>query len=95
MHGRGHPPRPESVEWMTLVARHVRSSTDPGAAVIARRDVARTVVVGGEDVFLPARALAPVVRGKLGVELDVLASAGHLVIDEVPEALADLAAGDG
>ncbi|GAA3990882.1 hypothetical protein GCM10022247_07130 [Allokutzneria multivorans] len=91
MHGHGHPPLPEAVEWMTLVARHVRSSTDPGATVIARHDLARTVVVGSEDVFLPARALAPAVHHALGVELDVITSAGHMIVDEVPEVLAELA----
>ena len=90
MHGRGRAPRPELVEWMTLVARHVRSSTDPGGAAIATHDVARTVVVGGADVFLPSRSLAPVVRRTLGVELGVIPCAGHLVVDEYPEKLAEL-----
>ncbi|WP_253775176.1 alpha/beta fold hydrolase [Goodfellowiella coeruleoviolacea] len=90
MHGHGRAPRPELVEWMTLVARHVRSSADPGDVVIAGRDVVRTVVVGGADVFLPNRTLAPVVRRRLGVELGVIASAGHLVVDEHPEKLAEL-----
>ncbi len=89
MHGRARRPRPELVEWMTLVARHVRTSTDPGAAVIARHDVRRTVVVGDEDAFLPVRTLAPVVLRSFGVELGVIAAAGHLITDEVPEALAD------
>lgn len=90
MHGPGRAPRPELVEWMTLVARHVRSSADPGGAAIATHDVARTVVVGETDVVLPSRTLAPVVRRTLGVELGVIGSAGHLVVDEYPEKLAEL-----
>lgn len=91
MHGPGRVARPELVEWMTLIARHVRSSADPGRVPIALREVARSVVVGEADVFLPARRLAPIVRERLGVELGVLPAAGHLVIDEHPEELADLA----
>ncbi|PXY36104.1 alpha/beta fold hydrolase [Prauserella flavalba] len=92
MHGPAHTPRPELVEWMTLVARHVRSTADPGETAVAGRDVPRTVVVGGSDVFLPGRTLAPAVRGTLGVDLDIVPSAGHLVVDEHPERLAELVA---
>ncbi|TKG72942.1 alpha/beta fold hydrolase [Prauserella endophytica] len=93
MHGPAHAPRPELVEWMTLVARHVRSTADPGEAAVAGREVPRAVVVGESDVFLPSRKLAPAVRRTLGVELQVLPSAGHLVVEENPEHLAELVTG--
>ncbi|MEU6645229.1 alpha/beta hydrolase [Saccharomonospora sp. NPDC046836] len=95
LHGAGHAPRPELVEWMTLVARHVRSTRDPGHAAVAAQDIERTVVVGADDVFLPAHALAPVVLRTLCVPLDVMASAGHLIVDEFPDRLAELASGHG
>lgn len=91
MYGPGHSPRPELVEWMTLVARHVRSSADPGGVALTARDIDRTVVVGDSDVFLPSRTLAPAVQRTLGVELEVIASAGHLVTDEFPDQIAELA----
>ncbi|MGC7102965.1 alpha/beta fold hydrolase [Amycolatopsis lurida] len=91
MHSRDHAPRPELVQWMTLVARHVRSSTDPGHATIAVHDVARTVAVGDADVFLPGHRLAPAVREALGARLEVITSAGHLVVDEHPGLIAELA----
>ncbi|WP_205215209.1 alpha/beta fold hydrolase [Amycolatopsis albispora] len=90
-----HVPRPELVEWMTLVARHVRSSTDPGHATIARHDVARTVAVGDADVFLPRHRLAPAAREALGARLEIVDSAGHLVVDEHPALVAELATGAG
>ncbi len=93
MHGPGHGPRPELVDWMTLIARHVRSSADPGGAAVPHGEVERSVVVGQHDVFLPADALAPTVRQTLGVTLGVIASAGHLVIDEYPDEIADLVIG--
>lgn len=62
MHGPTHQPRAELIEWMTLIARHVRSSADPGTAHIARTGVDRIAVVGQRDVFLPPARLATVVR---------------------------------
>ncbi|RZQ64901.1 alpha/beta hydrolase [Amycolatopsis suaedae] len=35
MHAPGHAARAELVEWMALVARHVRTSADPGGVTIA------------------------------------------------------------
>lgn len=78
---------------MTLVSRHVRSSTDPGRVAVAVRGVDRTAVVGEHDLFLPSRALVPAVRRTLGVELGVIASAGHLVIDECADRLVELVTG--
>ncbi|MFI5527719.1 alpha/beta fold hydrolase [Kitasatospora sp. NPDC051853] len=97
MHGPGHLPAPELVEWMTLVARHSRSSGAPGLAVPppAGDRPPLLVVSGGHDVFLPPRRLAPAVRRALGTELRVVEAAGHLLVDEHPELLAGLVtAGD-
>ncbi|WP_346139525.1 alpha/beta fold hydrolase, partial [Saccharopolyspora erythraea] len=87
MHGPDHTPRRMLVDWMTLVAKHVRTSTDPGKAPIGAPDVDRSVLVGDHDVFLPVRALAPAVRDTLGIEPHVVPSAGHLVIEEQPARL--------
>ncbi|QUH06295.1 hypothetical protein HUO13_27610 [Saccharopolyspora erythraea] len=78
---------------MTLVAKHVRTSTDPGKARIAARDVDRSVLVGDHDVFLPVRALAPTVRDTLGIEPQIVPSAGHLMIEEQPARLASACLG--
>ncbi|MFI9297083.1 alpha/beta fold hydrolase [Streptomyces gardneri] len=75
---------------MTLVARHARSSGAPGLAHVPSRSVPRRVVTGEHDVFLPPRRLRPAVRRTLGVELGVVAGAGHLVIEERPDRIADL-----
>ncbi|MFE0700769.1 alpha/beta fold hydrolase [Streptomyces sp. NPDC058872] len=91
----GHPPRDELVDWMTLVARHSRSSGAPGAAPLSVRSIPRLVVTGEHDVFLPPRRLAPAVRGALGAELGVVPEAGHLVVEERPEYLASLLDGPG
>jgi pimeloyl-ACP methyl ester carboxylesterase len=93
MLARGNAPRPELADWMTLIARHVRSSSDPGRAPIADQQVDRAVVVGEDDTFFPPRALAPAVRRTLRVELDTITSAGHLISDEHPDQLAAMAAG--
>ncbi|MFI7345847.1 alpha/beta fold hydrolase [Streptomyces sp. NPDC049936] len=91
----GHPPRDELVDWMTLVARHSRSSGAPGAATLSTRSITRLVVTGEHDVFLPPRRLGPAVRGTLGAELGVVSEAGHLVVEERPEYLASLLDGTG
>ncbi|MER7010084.1 alpha/beta hydrolase [Saccharopolyspora sp. NPDC000359] len=52
-------PRPELVEWMTLVARHVRSSLDPARAVVADQRVQRAVVVGDQRPLLPQPPAGP------------------------------------
>ncbi|MEU3772470.1 alpha/beta hydrolase [Streptomyces sp. NPDC032472] len=86
----GHQPREDLVTWMTLVARHSRSSGAPGTAVLPARPVPRVVVTGEHDVFLPPRRLLTAVRGKLGAELGVISDAGHLVVEERPHYLATL-----
>ncbi|MFE7598484.1 alpha/beta fold hydrolase [Streptomyces sp. NPDC057494] len=93
MHGPGHRPREALVEWMTLVSRHARSSGAPGAAELPVRPVPRLVVTGSHDVFLPMNRLRPAARTRLGVDLDVIDGAGHLVVEEHPAALAALVGG--
>ncbi|MGW4895267.1 alpha/beta fold hydrolase [Kitasatospora sp. NPDC004240] len=85
-----HQPREDLVTWMTLVARHSRSSGAPGAAVLPTRSVPRLVVTGEHDVFLPPRRLVTAVRSTLGAELGVVSDAGHLVVEERPEYLSTL-----
>ncbi|MFF8379319.1 alpha/beta fold hydrolase [Streptomyces sp. NPDC015661] len=87
----GREPRAELVEWMTLVARHARSSGAPGLAGRGARKVPVAAVTGEHDVFLPPERLRPAVRARLGgVELGVVADAGHLVVEEFPERVAAL-----
>ncbi|QUH03460.1 alpha/beta hydrolase [Saccharopolyspora erythraea] len=93
MHGPGREPRPALVDWMALLAEHVRPSLDPGVVPAPPDAVPRTVVVGEHDVFLPRRVLAPAAREILGVEPETVPSAGHLVVDEFPERLAAIAVG--
>ncbi|MFF3837763.1 alpha/beta fold hydrolase [Streptomyces sp. NPDC001930] len=90
MYGAGGTPRPALVDWMTLVARHARSSGAPGLAHVPSRSVPRLVVTGEHDVFLPPRRLRAAVSRTLGVELGVVEGAGHLVIEEQPDRIADL-----
>ncbi|MFE4620115.1 alpha/beta fold hydrolase [Streptomyces sp. NPDC056747] len=92
MYGTGGTPRPALVDWMTLVARHARSSGAPGRARVPSRPVPRQVVTGEHDVFLPPRRLRAAVHRTLGVELGVVEGAGHLVIEEQPDRIADLVA---
>ncbi|WP_030727251.1 alpha/beta fold hydrolase [Streptomyces sp. NRRL S-237] len=86
----GHQPRPDLVEWMTLVARHSRSSGAPGTAELPLRNVPRLVATGAHDTFLPPRRLSPVVHSTLGTELRVIPDAGHLVVEEHPDRVAAL-----
>lgn len=88
-----HEPRERLVEWMTLVARHSRSSGAPGTADLPARPVSRTVFTGEHDVFLPPKRIGPAVTRTLGVELRVLPGAGHLVVEEAPDRLAALVDG--
>ena len=92
MHGPGFSPRTELVDWMTLLARHVRSSADPGrvAPTDARAATPTTAAISGDaDVFLPPRRLAPAVRG-IGLELITVAGGGHLLAEESPHEVAAL-----
>ncbi|MEU0990749.1 alpha/beta hydrolase [Streptomyces sp. NPDC005953] len=91
MSAPGRPPREELVEWMTLVALHSRSSGAPAKAEPQIRRCPRLAVTGAHDVFLPPQRLRRAVRDTLGTELQVITRAGHLLVEEHPELLANLA----
>jgi pimeloyl-ACP methyl ester carboxylesterase len=86
----GHTPRPDLVDWMTLVARHARSSRAPGLATIQPDGTPILAATGRHDVFLPPARLGPAVRKKLSTDVDVLDDAGHLVVDEAPDRIVAL-----
>jgi pimeloyl-ACP methyl ester carboxylesterase len=95
MHARGRSPSPEHVDWMTLVARHVRTSLAPSPlpqAVLDRwRGTPRAVLCGDQDCFLPVPPLAAAARAKLGAEVDVVTNAGHLTPEDQPARVAEAA----
>ncbi|MGC9669759.1 alpha/beta fold hydrolase [Planosporangium sp. 12N6] len=92
--GTVHEPSDAHVEWMTLVARHSRSSGAPSPLPLAMverwRDVPCAVIVGEQDCFLPTARLRAAFREKLGVGLGVVTDAGHLTTEECPEYLAEV-----
>ncbi|MFJ3437123.1 alpha/beta fold hydrolase [Streptomyces cyaneofuscatus] len=77
--------------WMDLVARCCRTSLAPPplppALLERRRPVPTLVVTGRFDPFLPPRVLGPSARRRLGAEFRVTEGAGHLLLDEAPEAV--------
>ena len=85
---------PALVEWLTLVARTTRTTGAPGRLPRAttgswqRRNV--QVMIGEHDCFFPVGRLAVEARAQLGREPHVVAGAGHLLVEERPEAVADL-----
>lgn len=84
------PPRTELTQWMTLVGRHVHTTTDPGLAPASTRPVPTIVAAGEHDTFLPPHHLAPAVRRRLGTHLEILPEAGHLTNEEYPARVAAL-----
>jgi pimeloyl-ACP methyl ester carboxylesterase len=89
----GQPGGPDEVtEWMTLVARSTRTTGAPGPLPGPMLDRWRghpvRVLVGAGDVFFPPRRLAHPVRRHLGVELEIVADAGHLLVDQRPDVVA-------
>jgi pimeloyl-ACP methyl ester carboxylesterase len=90
MLGPGRTPRPALIDWMTLIARHTRTSGAPGPlpeATLARLRTPVAVVTGEHDVFFPPRRLGPATRRLLGADLRVIAGAGHLTNEEDPDRL--------
>ncbi|MBT2426762.1 alpha/beta hydrolase [Streptomyces sp. ISL-112] len=77
--------------WMDLVARCCRTSLAPpplpSGLLEQRRPVPALVVAGRFDPFLPPRALGPSARRRLGAEFRVMEGAGHLLLDEAPDAV--------
>jgi pimeloyl-ACP methyl ester carboxylesterase len=82
------------VEWLTLVARTTRTTGAPGplprptTARWQRRNV--QVMVGEHDCFFPPERLAVATRSQLGQEPQVVTGAGHLLVEERPEAVVEL-----
>lgn len=78
-------------EWMDLVGRCCRTSLAPpplpSGLLELRRSVPTLVVAGQFDPFLPPRELGPAARRRLGAEFRVIEGAGHLLLDESPEAV--------
>lgn len=87
----GHEPSEQLTEWMTLVARNTRTSGDPGRLRNLNSTPESTVVASGRhDVFLPPSRLQDPVRDALQVNLQLVDDAGHLIVDEQPDLVADL-----
>lgn len=83
--------------WMTLVARHCRSSLAPmplpeATLAAAGRAAPCLVATGRHDVFLPPRRVGPAVRRSLKTELRSMAHCGHLSLDEQPDEIVALVA---
>ncbi|GAA0466458.1 alpha/beta fold hydrolase [Streptomyces olivaceiscleroticus] len=95
MSAPSHPVPEHLVEWMTLVGETCRSTLAPGPLptdVTRRaRAVPCAVAVGAHDIFLPPVRLVPAVRCLLSTEAHVLDGAGHLLLDNVPHHVVELA----
>ncbi|ORT57816.1 alpha/beta hydrolase [Streptomyces sp. CB03238] len=93
----GRPVSERLATWMDMVATCCRSSLAPAplpAAVLGdRRATPCVVMTGRHDVFLPPRTLRAAARRGLGVDVKVVESAGHLLMDERPEAVANVVLG--
>jgi pimeloyl-ACP methyl ester carboxylesterase len=90
MAGPGRYPE-ELVPWLTLA---VRSSHPTGAPKRLPDDVLHrwrghpvAVLVGSHDCFFPASRITELARADLGVTATVVPGAGHLLIDQAPEAV--------
>jgi pimeloyl-ACP methyl ester carboxylesterase len=93
MHAPGWQPSATHIEWMTLAARHTRSTLAPSPlpASSLRRWLARprAVLTGELDCFLPVGPLRTAVRETLGTDVQVLQGAGHLTPEERARAIVD------
>ncbi|MBF6414901.1 alpha/beta hydrolase [Nocardia cyriacigeorgica] len=88
------PPERE-VDWMTLVARHCRTTLAPAPlpASLLRQQAATpcAVSVGQHDIFLAPTRLEPAVERHLGIELRIRTGMGHLTTDDRVHEVAELA----
>jgi pimeloyl-ACP methyl ester carboxylesterase len=83
----------EVVEWLALTARDTRTTGAPGplpAGVVERwRGRRVAVLAGAHDAFFPPQRLAAPARDRLGVPVDTVPGAGHLLTDQHPDVVAD------
>ncbi|MFI1014775.1 alpha/beta fold hydrolase [Streptomyces sp. NPDC020965] len=86
--GAGQP-REALVEWMTLVARHTRSSGAPSTVPPSSPEPC-VFISGARDAFLPPTRLARAVRTRFDAVLHTVDDTGHLIVEERPDHLADL-----
>lgn len=98
MSGPGHEPGPKLIEWMALVARTCRTTGAPGRhaeeVLASWRGREVTVVVGDNDAFFPLRKLREACLAAIDVEPVVVKDAGHLLLEEEPDHVAALLAGE-
>jgi len=90
----GHEIDAATIEWMTLVARHVRSSLAPPPLpdeVLAQVKVPVLLVAGERDLFLPGEALRAAARQRLPTLHDaiVVPGAGHSLPHDRPGVVAE------
>jgi pimeloyl-ACP methyl ester carboxylesterase len=80
------------VEWMALVGRSTRTTGAPGPlpreVLVRWRGRPMRILVGAEDIFFPPPRLEGPARRFLGERVEVLQDAGHLLVDERPDAVA-------
>ena len=80
------------VEWMALVGRSTRTTGAPGPLpremLVRWRGRPMQVLVGSGDVFFPPRRLDGPTHRSLGKRVEVIDGAGHLLVDERPDAVA-------
>jgi len=80
-------------EWMTTIARCTRTTGAPGPLptdVLDRwRGRAVHVLVGARDVFFPPARIAGPARAHLGATVEAVDAAGHLLVDQRPDLVAD------
>jgi pimeloyl-ACP methyl ester carboxylesterase len=93
LHAPGWQPSATHIEWMTLAARHTRStlapSPLPGSSLRRWQAIPRAVLTGELDCFLPITSLRTTVRENLATDLQVLQGAGHLTPEEQTQAIAE------
>jgi pimeloyl-ACP methyl ester carboxylesterase len=90
----GAAPPEREIEWMTLIARHCRTTLAPAPLPVPllrqRAATPCAVSVGEHDIFLAPARLGPAVRQHLGIELRVREGMGHLTTDDRVDEIADL-----
>lgn len=83
------------VDWMTLVARHTRSSLSPSPlpdrVVLGWRGTPCRLLVGAHDRFFAPRRVRPAATGLLQATTTVVPGGGHLLSHTDPDAVAGAA----